>query len=287
MDEQRSRARAASKFGVDLRADAEAEAAVGELLAKVDRAHFSGYEHDEDTGRVVQLLRGKESVRSLVAGDEGQVILDATPFYAESGGQVGDAGRLAGEAGEFEVSDTQKLGKAHSHIGRVVRGEIKVGDDLRALVDANRRDATRPQPLRDAPAARGVAQGAWAPRHAEGLTGRAGPVAFRFFAHGPADAAGLAEIEQLVNDEFARTAVRTRVSCRTRRSRRRCDGAVRSEKYDDVVRVLSFGDFSTELCGGTHVARTGDIGCSRFVSEGGVAAGVRRIEALTGRDAYR
>ena len=93
MDQQRSRARAASKFGVDLRAGAEAEAAVGELLAKVDRAHFSGYERDEETARVVQLLRGKDSVRSLAAGDEGEVILEATPFYAESGGQVGDAGR--------------------------------------------------------------------------------------------------------------------------------------------------------------------------------------------------
>jgi alanyl-tRNA synthetase len=287
MEEQRSRARAASKFGVDLRAGAEAEAAVSELLAKVDRAHFSGYEHDEDTGRVVQLLRGKESVHSLAQGDEGQVVLDATPFYAESGGQVGDSGRLVGDGVEFEVRDTQKLGKAHAHIGRVVRGELKVGDDLRAIVDAERRDATRLN--HSATHLLHAALRKVLGTHVTQKGSLVAPDRLRFdFSHtGPLTPQELGEVERLVNDE-----IRANHSASIRLMP--YDEAVAAgamalfgEKYDETVRVLAFGDFSTELCGGTHVARTGDIGLFKIVSEGGVAAGVRRIEALTGRDAYR
>jgi alanyl-tRNA synthetase len=287
MDKQRTRARAASKFGVDLRAGSAAEAAVSELLAKVDRVHFSGYEHDEDTGRVLQLLRGNEVVRALATGDQGQVILDGTPFYAESGGQVGDSGRLVGNGVEFEVRDTQKLGKAHAHLGRVVRGEIKIGDDLHAIVDAERRDATRLN--HSATHLLHAALRKVLGTHVTQKGSLVAPDRLRFdFSHtGPVTSQELAEIERLVNDE-----IRTNSSASIRLmpyEEAVAAGAMAlfGEKYDDVVRVLTFGDFSTELCGGTHVARTGDIGLFKIVSEGGVAAGIRRIEALTGRDAYR
>jgi alanyl-tRNA synthetase len=286
MEEQRTRARAASKFGVDLRAGAEAASAVGELLRKVDKAQFSGYDRDADTARVVQLLRNGEPVRTLGAGEEGQVVLDATPFYAESGGQVGDAGRLTAERGEFEVRDTQKLGPAHAHIGRIVSGELKIGDDVRAVVDAERRDATRLNHT-----ATHLLHAALRKVLGTHVTQKGSLVApdrlrFDFSHYSAVTPEQLAEIERLVNDEIrANAAAEIRLM--------KYDEAVAAgamalfgEKYDDVVRVLRVGDFSTELCGGTHVERAGDIGLFKIVAEGGVAAGVRRIEALTGAGAY-
>jgi alanyl-tRNA synthetase len=276
MDEQRARARAASKFGVDLRAGVSVEG----------QTAFTGYEAEHSVGRVVQLLRGTERVEALGAGEEGQVVLDATPFYAESGGQVGDRGVLAVGAARFVVTDTQKLGKAHLHVGRLEAGTLRVGDTVEAVVDHSLRQATRLN--HSATHLLHAALRKVLGLHVTQKGSLVAPDRLRFdFSHYSAvTPSELAEIERLVNAEIrANAAAETRLM--------KFDEAVAAgamalfgEKYDDEVRVLSLGGFSTELCGGTHVARAGDIGLFKIVSEGGVAAGVRRIEAVTGEAAF-
>jgi alanyl-tRNA synthetase len=275
MQAQRERGRAASKFGVDLRAGVSIE----------DKTRFSGYEQLLDTGTILTLLRGKERVEMLRAGDDGQVILDHTPFYAESGGQVGDAGVLESAQGRFEVSDTQKLGSAYAHIGRVVHGELRVGERLEARVDEARRRATMLN--HSATHLLHAALRQVLGTHVTQKGSLVAPDRLRFdFSHFAAvSPAELKEIERLVNGQ-----IRANAPAETRLMT--YDDAVASgamalfgEKYDDEVRVLRLGDFSTELCGGTHVARAGDIGLFKIVSEGGVAAGIRRIEAVTGQGA--
>ncbi len=172
MNAQRARARAASKFNVDLRGDMSVDS----------QTSFVGYDGETGQGRIVALFRGKEPVTELRAGDDGQVVLDITPFYAESGGQIGDAGELTTAAARFTVADTQKLGKAHLHVGKLDAGTLKVGETVTAV---GRRRATpgyARKPFGHAPAARRVAPGARVARHAEGLAGRARPPAFRFLA---------------------------------------------------------------------------------------------------------
>jgi alanyl-tRNA synthetase len=278
MEAQRERARAASKFGVDLRAGLTVEG----------KTKFSGYERLIDSGNVVALFKGKERVDLLGEGEEGQVVLDHTPFYAESGGQVGDAGSLVGVtcAMQFEVTDTQRLGGAYAHIGRLITGEIKVGDALEARVDAQRRLAIMANHSATHLLHAALRQVLGA--HVTQKGSLVAPDRLRFdFSHYAALApAELQEIEQLVN-----SVIRSNAAAETKLMK--YDDAVASgamalfgEKYDDEVRVLRFGDFSTELCGGTHVNRVGDIGLFKIVSEGGVAAGVRRIEAVSGEGAY-
>jgi alanyl-tRNA synthetase len=276
MEEQRTRARAASKFGVDLRAGVTIE---GETA-------FTGYEHERGSGRVVALFRGQAPVQALSAGEEGQVVLDATPFYAESGGQVGDRGVLAAGNARFVVTDTRKLGKSHVHVGSLEAGALRVGDTVEAVVDHALRRATRlnhsATHLLHAALRRVLGT------HVTQKGSLVAPDRLRFdFAHYSAVTPDeLAEIERLVNAEIrANAAAETRLM--------KFDDAVAAgamalfgEKYDDDVRVLRIGDFSTELCGGTHVGRAGDIGLFKIVSEGGVAAGVRRIEAVTGQGAF-
>jgi len=275
MEAQRERARSASRFGVDLRGGVT-------LDAPTD---FCGYDSLEGVGTVVALIRDGAQVERLGQGDAGQVVLDATPFYAESGGQVGDIGVLEGEHAQFTVSDTHKLGKAHGHVGTVTRGEIKVGDRVTARVDAATRQATvlNHSATHLLHAALRQVLGA----HVTQKGSLVAPDRLRFdFSHFQAvTPEELEQIERLVNAEIRRNApAETRLMP--------YDDAVAAgamalfgEKYDDEVRVLSIGDFSTELCGGTHVGRAGDIGLLRIVSEGGVAAGVRRIEAVTGEEA--
>ncbi len=275
MEAQRERARAASKFGVDLRSSVSIE-------GKTD---FSGYESLGDRGRIVALLRGTGQVQSLHAGEEGQVILDRTPFYAESGGQVGDQGALVAAGVQFSVTDTQKIGGSFAHIGKLTSGELKVGDTVEAKVDAARRRATvlNHSATHLLHAALRKVLGA----HVTQKGSLVAPDRLRFdFSHYAAvTPVELREIERLVNDEIrANAAAETQLM--------QYDAAVASgamalfgEKYDDEVRVLRIGDFSTELCGGTHVSRAGDIGLFKITSESGVAAGVRRIEAVTGQGA--
>jgi alanyl-tRNA synthetase len=276
MNAQRARARAASKFSVDLRADMSIDT----------QTSFVGYDGEHGVGRVVALFRGKDPVTELQAGEAGQVVLDITPFYAESGGQVGDRGVLATPAARFEVTDTQKLGKAFVHVGRLTEGSLRMGDAVEAVVDAATRHATRLNH-----SATHLLHAALRKVLGSHVTQKGSLVApdrlrFDFSHYSAVTPEELGEIERLVNAEI-------RANAEAETKLMNFDAAVAAgamalfgEKYEDEVRVLRIGDFSTELCGGTHVRRAGDIGLFKIVSEGGVAAGVRRIEAVTGQGAY-
>jgi alanyl-tRNA synthetase len=276
MDAQRERARSASRF----------EADYGARKTVDIETKFVGYENMGASGVVMALYRdGGREVDALGEGDEGVILLDETPFYAESGGQVGDAGRIVAGAGEFEVRDTQKWGKAHAHIGRMVRGRLEGGESVRAEVDRARRQAT----VRNHSATHllHAALRKVLGDHVQQKGSLVAPGRLRFdFAHyEPVTPEQLAEIESLVNAQIrANAAAETKVLPYEEAV---TGGAIAlfGEKYDDRVRVLRLGDFSMELCGGTHVRRAGDIGLFKVLSEGGIASGVRRIEAVTGRGA--
>jgi alanyl-tRNA synthetase len=275
MEEQRRRSQEASKFGVDLRSGTSFDA----------HTLFQGYDGLTGSGRVVALLKQGAQVDTLGAGEHGEVVLDRTPFYAEAGGQVGDAGELTGPGVRFAVADTQKRGAAHSHTGHVEQGSIRVGNTLEAHVDGPRRQATAlnhsATHLLHASLRKVLGT------HVQQKGSLVAPDRLRFdFAHfQPVTPEELREIEHLVNAQ-----IRANIPAETRLMD--YEGAVAGgaialfgEKYDKDVRVLRLGEFSMELCGGTHVQRAGDIGLFKIVSEGGVASGVRRIEALTGQAA--
>ncbi len=275
MEEQRKRSQEASKFGVDLRSDAKVET----------RTLFQGYERLKASGRVTTLLKDGVTAEMLVAGDKGEVILDRTPFYAESGGQVGDTGHLTAVGTLFEVLDTQKRGAAHSHIGVLKTGTIRIGEELEAFVNGERRQATMLN--HSATHLLHAALRKVLGTHVQQKGSLVAPDRLRFdFSHSqPVSTAELLEIERLVNAQIRANAPgEIRVMP--------YDSAVAAgalalfgEKYEKDVRVLRLGDFSMELCGGTHVQRAGDIGLFKIVSESGVASGVRRIEAFTGAGA--
>jgi alanyl-tRNA synthetase len=276
MEAQRVRAQAASKFGAESRDSVK-------LDGKTD---FSGYDRLVDTGIVTALIAEGVRVEVLRSGQDGQVVLDHSPFYAESGGQMGDAGLLVGAASRFTVRDTQKVGAVHSHLGRLDSGELRIGDRLEAQVDAARRRALALN--HSATHLLHAALREVLGKHVQQKGSLVAPDKLRFdFSHTQALAPDeLRRVERLVND-----AIRGNAKAETRVMP--FDEAVAAgamalfgEKYASDVRVLSFGDFSKELCGGTHVTRAGDIGLFKIISESGVAAGVRRIEALTGAAAY-
>ena len=275
MDVQRKQSQAASQFGVDLSAGVEIE-------GKTD---FLGYEAVTDVGRVVALLKGGAAVDELKAGDEGEIVLDRTPFYAEGGGQVGDTGELGNVSAKFLVTDTQKRGSVHSHLGKVAEGPIGTGDKLAANVDAPRRAAIvlNHSATHLLHAALRKVLGSHVQQ--KGSLVEAERLRFDFSHFEPVSAAQLREIEALVNEHV-------RLNHDADIKVLPYDQAIAAgalaffgDKYGDRVRVLKLGDFSTELCGGTHVHRSGDIGLFKITSEGGVAAGVRRIEAVTGQGA--
>ncbi|WP_405232071.1 alanine--tRNA ligase [Lentisalinibacter salinarum] len=275
MEGQRERARAASKF----------DAAEGEGVAVDAESRFSGYERDSGESEVIALVKGGETVTELAAGEEGGVVLADTPFYAESGGQVGDTGVLSAGGTAFRVTDTRKSGGAHVHYGKLEAGTLKVGDSVGAEVDAERRNRTRLNH-----SATHLLHAALREVLGDHVTQKGSLVApdrlrFDFSHYDPVTPEELRRIEDLVNRE-----IRRNVAAETREMT--YDDAIAAgavalfgEKYDDEVRVLRLGDFSMELCGGTHVSRTGDIGLFKITGEGGVAAGVRRIEAVTGETA--
>ena len=275
MQAQRERARAASRFDVDLRDAVRLDA----------RTTFCGYDQLEREGTVVALIKAGERVAALHPGDEGQVVLDVTPFYAESGGQVGDVGEIVTAQALFRVGDTRKLGQAHAHHGQLAHGELRVGDRVTARVDAETRAATRLNHTAThlLHAALRRVLGA----HVTQKGSLVAPDRLRFdFSHFQAMTADEIEaVERLVNAEIRRNAVAETRLMKQEEAIAAGAMALFGEKYDDEVRVLRVGDFSMELCGGTHVARAGDIGLFKIVSEGGVAAGIRRIEAVTGEDA--
>ena len=276
MEAQRDRARAASRFGVDQRGGAQV----------AGRSEFRGYEELESQGRVLALLRDGESVETLAAGDHGEVVLDRTPFYAEAGGQIGDSGELLAKPDtRFTVEDTHKRGATHAHRGQLKSGSLKLGDTLTARVDAERREAIRLNhsathllhaALRSVLGTHVVQKGSLV---------AADRLRFDFSHFQPVTPTQLQQIESLVNAQIrANDEAATRLMDYEQAIEAGAM-ALFGEKYDKRVRVLSFGEFSTELCGGTHVGRAGDIGLFHIVGESGIAAGVRRIEALTGQAA--
>ncbi|MFK0696590.1 alanine--tRNA ligase [Klebsiella pneumoniae] len=275
MEEQRRRARESSGFGADYNA-----------MIRVDGAsEFKGYDHLELNGKVTALFIDGKAVDSVSAGQEAVVILDQTPFYAESGGQVGDKGELKGAGFSFAVSDTQKYGQAIGHIGKVASGSLKVGDAVLADVDEARRHRIRLN--HSATHLMHAALRQVLGTHVAQKGSLVNDKALRFdFSHFEAmKPEEIRAVEDLVNAQIRRNlAIETNIMDI---DAARASGAMAlfGEKYDDRVRVLRMGDFSTELCGGTHAARTGDIGLFRITSESGTAAGVRRIEAVTGEGA--
>ncbi|BDO01487.1 MULTISPECIES: alanine--tRNA ligase [Klebsiella] len=275
MEEQRRRARESSGFGADYNA-----------MIRVDSAsEFKGYDRLELNGKVTALFIDGKAVDSVSAGQEAVVILDQTPFYAESGGQVGDKGELKGAGFSFAVSDTQKYGQAIGHIGKVASGSLKVGDAVQADVDEARRQRIRLN--HSATHLMHAALRQVLGTHVAQKGSLVNDKALRFdFSHFEAmKPEEIRAVEDLVNAQIRRNlAIETNIMDI---DAARASGAMAlfGEKYDDRVRVLQMGDFSTELCGGTHAARTGDIGLFRITSESGTAAGVRRIEAVTGEGA--
>lgn len=277
MQHQRERARSASQFGADYHARVDV----------AEATEFTGYTETAGEARIVALLHDTQPVDQLGQGDEGVVILDRTPFYGESGGQVGDTGTLAGADGRilFHVSDTQKQDGVFLHFGRLENGELVPGASVHAQIDGDRRHAIKLNhtgthllhaALRDVLGT-----------HVQQKGSLVAPERLRFdFSHfEPVDDQALAAIEAQVNEriradipgEFYTRSYEEAIA----------EGALAffGEKYGDVVRVVRFGDYSVELCGGTHVARSGEIGLLKLGEERGVAAGVRRIEAITGDQA--
>ena len=272
---QRDRARAASKFS----------AASSDAIETDAASEFLGYTGTDGSGEVLAIYKDGTAVDALANGDQGAIVLSTTPFYAESGGQIGDTGLLVNDGKIFNVSDTQKSGDAIVQFGQVEEGAFAVGESVEAIVDADRRQAIRLN--HSATHLMHSALRSVLGDHVQQKGSLVAPDRLRFdFSHLEAVTADeLQAIEDLVNEQ-----VRQNVAADT--NVMSYDEAIESgavalfgEKYGDSVRVLNFGDFSVELCGGTHVSRTGDIGIFKITSEGGVASGVRRIEAVTGKGA--
>lgn len=275
MEQQRQRAREASGFGADYN-----------NVIRIDAAtDFKGYDHLELNATVEALFVDGQQVEQISAGQDAVVVLDETPFYGESGGQVGDIGVLAGQNAEFSVQDTQKYGKAIGHIGKLSSGQLCVGDRLHAQVDETRRARIR------------LNHSATHLLHAAlrqvlgDHVGQKGSLVndkyLRFdFSHFEAmKPQEIRQVEDIVNAQIRRNLVVETEIMDLDDAKQKGAMALFGEKYDQRVRVLTMGDFSTELCGGIHALRTGDIGLFRIQSESGTAAGVRRIEAVTGEGA--
>ncbi|HCO6892063.1 alanine--tRNA ligase [Escherichia coli] len=275
MEEQRRRAREASGFGADYNA-----------MIRVDSAsEFKGYDHLELNGKVTALFVDGKAVDAINAGQEAVVVLDQTPFYAESGGQVGDKGELKGANFSFAVEDTQKYGQAIGHIGKLAAGSLKVGDAVQADVDEARRARIRLN--HSATHLMHAALRQVLGTHVSQKGSLVNDKALRFdFSHNEAmKPEEIRAVEDLVNAQIRRNLPIETNIMDLEAAKAKGAMALFGEKYDERVRVLSMGDFSTELCGGTHASRTGDIGLFRIISESGTAAGVRRIEAVTGEGA--
>jgi alanyl-tRNA synthetase len=275
MAEQRERARAASQFDVDYGKDVSVEG----------KSKFTGYDRVQDNCKVVSIYCDGQAVKQMAEGERGMVVLDQTPFYAESGGQIGDCGRLLVGETLFEVVDTQKKGEAIVHFGSVVRGSLKTGDAVTAEVDPALRQAIACN--HSATHLLHAALRTVLGEHVQQKGSQVSAERLRFdFSHFEAITSDeLKRIENMVNAQIRiNQPVETRIMAI---DEAKAAGAMAlfGEKYGDKVRVLSMGDFSIELCGGTHVTRTGDIGLLKITSEAGVAAGVRRIEAVTAQGA--
>ena len=275
MEDQRRRARESSGFGADYNS-----------LIKVEkRSEFSGYQEDKQQATITALYKDGQPVDSLNVGEEGIVILDKTAFYAESGGQVGDTGILKNDSGNFVVTDTQKYGQAIGHIGKVTTGSLVINHRINAEIDSERRNAIRLNH-----SATHLLHAALRQVLGEHVSQKGSLVNDKYlrfdFSHFEAMTQDqLRQVEDIVNAQIRHNSVIETELMDLEGAKAKGAMALFGEKYDERVRVLSMGDFSIELCGGTHASRTGDIGLFRILSESGTAAGVRRIEATTGSTA--
>ena len=276
MQQQRERARDASRFGegYDAALDVKSSSA------------FTGYNHLQEKSTVTEIFRDNQPVQTLNEGESGILFLNETPFYAESGGQVGDTGLIKNSKFEFEVSDTQKKSDAHAHIGKLIKGSVSVGDDVEAEINQRRREniVLNHSATHLMHAALREVLG----KHVQQKGSLVAPDRLRFdFSHdAPVSSAELYKIEQIVNTEIRKNTPAQAQIMDKDKAMAAGAMALFGEKYGDEVRVLSIGDFSVELCGGTHVDRAGDIGLFKIISESGVASGIRRIEAVTGEHAF-
>lgn len=271
---QRERAQKASQFGTDY----------NESIKSDHLTNFKGYTNDSYSATVVELFNQEASVSELVAGESGMVILDSTPFYAESGGQVGDSGVLVMESGVFEVADTVKLGNAFAHKG-IAKTAISLNSRVKAEIDTTRRAAI----IKNHTATH-ILHAALRKVLGDHVTQKGSLVdneklRFDFSHFEGVTNEELLTVERMVNEEIRRNVARETALMQIDEAKEKGAMALFGEKYDDEVRVVTLGEFSTELCGGVHVERTGDIGLFKITSEAGIAAGVRRIEAMTAESA--
>jgi len=275
MEAQRSRARSASQFSGGL----------SEQITIDGETEFCGYSHTQEVGNITAIVVDGEHVEQLTAGQEGVLVLDHTPFYAESGGQVGDHGEITSDNASFTVTDTRKQGKAFTHIGRCEHGQFELGQKVTAQVDENNRQETALNH-----SATHLLHAALRNVLGDHVTQKGSlvdPQRLRFdFSHfEPVTPAQLHEIERMVNHQIRLNhPVETQLMA-IEEAKKSGAMALFGEKYDDEVRVLRMSDFSVELCGGIHVQQTGDIGLFKITAEAGIASGVRRIEAVTGNTA--
>ncbi|WP_282131281.1 alanine--tRNA ligase [Pseudoalteromonas aliena] len=271
---QRKTAQQAGKFGADY----------NDQLKSDKHTDFKGYDSTHYSATVVEIFAGGEAVQLLEDGQKGIVVLNRTPFYAESGGQAGDTGTITVAGGEFNVTNTTKLGNAFAHHG-TVQGRIGVNDKVDATIDDARRDSIKKNHTATHILHEALRQ--LLGDHVGQKGSLVQPERLRFdFSHFEAVTKDeLREIERVVNDEIRRNFALNTELMAIDDAKAKGAMALFGEKYDDEVRVVTIGDYSIELCGGTHVERAGDIGLFKIVSESGIAAGVRRIEAVTGADA--
>jgi alanyl-tRNA synthetase len=275
MDEQRERARTASQFGVDY----------NQAIDVDEDTVFSGYEKIEQTSKIVQLFVEGEQVDQIGVDQRAVVVLDETPFYAESGGQVGDTGKLITDNAVFLVEDTQKQGKAILHIGIMDSGSLSNGDSVHAEINNTLREAIKRNHSATHLMHAALRNVLGDHVQQKGSLVTAERTRFDFSHFEPVTREQIYAIERQVNEEIMRNIETTDVQMPLEQAKKAGAMALFGEKYDDVVRVVSMGDYSTELCGGVHVQRSGDIGFFKIVAETGIAAGVRRIEAVTGTGA--
>ncbi|MDP2566944.1 alanine--tRNA ligase [Pseudoalteromonas marina] len=271
---QRKTAQQAGKFGADY----------NEQLKSDKHTDFKGYDSTHYSATVVEVFAGGEAVQLLEDGQEGIVILDRTPFYAESGGQTGDTGTITVAGGEFNVTNTTKLGNAFAHHG-TVQGRIGVNDKVDATIDDARRENIKKNHTATHILHEALRQLLGEHVSQKGSLVQADRLRFDFSHFEAVTKDELRDIERVVNDEIRRNFALNTELMAIDDAKAKGAMALFGEKYDDEVRVVTIGDYSIELCGGTHVERAGDIGLFKIVSESGIAAGVRRIEAVTGADA--
>ena len=275
MEEQRKRARESSTFSVDY----------SNVIKLDDKTEFLGYQATEASGKVIAIFQNGQKVENVNAGDEAIIILDKTPFYGESGGQIGDKGLLTSANAEFTVLDSQKYGKSIGHIGNLVKGSLKVGDLVTAAIDVELRERIRRNHsathLLQAALQRILGNHV----HQKGSLVNDSYLRFDFSHNQSITQEQIVEIENLVNQQIRCNLPVDVELMPIDEARNKGAMALFGEKYEDIVRVLTMGDFSIELCGGTHVDRTGDIGLFKIISESSIASGVRRIEATSGQNA--